>query len=132
MTTAGSLLAFAPTLNRSVSAAQRTKLNQALMSAGSDCSLEKSGQPGAVDPAGSTGQPTGPSIAFGAFRLYPRQRLLLEEDRPLRIGSRALDILIALVERAGELVSKKELTTRVWPGVIVADANLKVHVAALR
>jgi len=132
MITAGSLFPFTATLNRSVSGAQGTGLNQPLKSAGSNCSVEKSGQPWAVYPAGSVGQPTGPSIAFGAFRLYPRQRLLLEETRPLRIGSRALDILIALVERAGELVSKKELIARVWPGVIVEDANLKVHVAALR
>jgi predicted ATPase/DNA-binding winged helix-turn-helix (wHTH) protein len=72
------------------------------------------------------------AISFGPFRLLPTQRLLLEGDRPLRLGSRALDVLIALVERAGELVSKDELMARVWPNTFVEEANLKVHVSALR
>jgi DNA-binding winged helix-turn-helix (wHTH) protein len=71
-------------------------------------------------------------VSFGSFRLFPRQRLLLEGEKPLRLGSRALDILIALVERPGELVSKKELMTRVWPDTVVDEGNLKVHVSALR
>jgi DNA-binding winged helix-turn-helix (wHTH) protein len=71
-------------------------------------------------------------VSFGSFRLLPTQRLLLEGEKPLRLGSRALDILIALVERPGELVSKKELMTRVWPDTVVEEGNLKVHVAALR
>jgi DNA-binding winged helix-turn-helix (wHTH) protein len=71
-------------------------------------------------------------LSFGSFQLLPDQRLLLEEDRPLRVGSRALDILVALVERAGHLVSKDELMTRGWPDTFVDDANLRVHVAALR
>jgi DNA-binding response OmpR family regulator len=49
---------------------------------------------------------------FGPFRLLPGQRLLFERDRPIPIGSRALDLLIALVENAGELMSKDELTSR--------------------
>src|SRR5258705_33223 len=52
--------------------------------------------------------------------------------KPLRLGSRALDILIALVERRGELVSKEELMARVWPKMFVEPANLTVHVAAVR
>lgn len=71
-------------------------------------------------------------ISFGPFRLLPSQRLLLEGDKPVRLGSRALDILIALVGRTGELVSKRELMAVVWPDTIVVDSNLKVHVAALR
>jgi len=71
-------------------------------------------------------------FAFGPFRLLPTQRLLLEGDRPIRLGSRALDILSALVERPGELVSKRELIERVWPDLVVVEANLTVHVAALR
>jgi predicted ATPase/DNA-binding winged helix-turn-helix (wHTH) protein len=72
------------------------------------------------------------SISFGSFRLFPAQRLLLDSGNPLRLGSRALDILIALVERAGELVGKTELMARVWPDTIVVEDNLTVHVAALR
>lgn len=72
------------------------------------------------------------AISFGPFRLLPVQRLLLEGDKPLRLGSRALDILIALVERAGELVGKDQLMARVWPNMFVEPANLTVHVAKLR
>jgi predicted ATPase/DNA-binding winged helix-turn-helix (wHTH) protein len=72
------------------------------------------------------------AILFGPFRLLPAQQLLLEGERPVRLGSRALEILIVLVERAGELVSKGELMARVWPSTVVEENNLKVHVAALR
>ncbi len=72
------------------------------------------------------------AICFGSFRLLLGQRLLLEGNKPLRLGSRALDILIALVERPGDLVSKEELIARVWPNTFVEPANLTVHIAALR
>jgi DNA-binding winged helix-turn-helix (wHTH) protein len=71
-------------------------------------------------------------VSFGSFRLFATQRLLLDGERPLRLGSRAMDILIALLERPGELLSKKELITRVWPDTVVEEGNLKVHVGALR
>jgi len=69
---------------------------------------------------------------FGSFRLLPAQRLLLKDDKPVSIGSRAMDILIALVERPIELVSKAELMARVWPNTFVEPANLTVHISALR
>src|ERR1700730_8380043 len=72
------------------------------------------------------------TFSFGPFCLLPTQRLLLESGKPLRLGSRALDILITLVERPGELVGKEELMARVWPNMFVEPANLTVHVAALR
>jgi predicted ATPase/DNA-binding winged helix-turn-helix (wHTH) protein len=72
------------------------------------------------------------SFAFGPFTLIPERQLLLQNDAPVRIGGRALDILTALVDRAGELVSKRELMARVWPNTIVDEGNLKVNVAALR
>jgi predicted ATPase/DNA-binding winged helix-turn-helix (wHTH) protein len=72
------------------------------------------------------------SIRFGSFCLWPVQRLLLQDDQPIHIGSRALDILIALLERPGELVAKEELMARVWPNTFVEPANLTVHIAALR
>jgi DNA-binding winged helix-turn-helix (wHTH) protein len=71
-------------------------------------------------------------MSFGPFHVVPNQRLLLEGDRPVRLGSRALDILVALVERTGELVSKGELMARVWPDTFIEEGNLKVQVAALR
>ena len=72
------------------------------------------------------------AVLFGPFCLFPTRRLLLEGDRPVRIGSRALEILIALVEHHGELLSKNALMERVWPDTTVVEANLSVHVAALR
>jgi DNA-binding winged helix-turn-helix (wHTH) protein len=72
------------------------------------------------------------AMSFGPFHVVPSQRLLLEGDQPLRLGSRAFDILVALVERAGQLVSKDELRNIVWPGTFVEDGNLKVQVSALR
>jgi DNA-binding winged helix-turn-helix (wHTH) protein len=71
-------------------------------------------------------------ISFGSFRLLPKQFLLLEGDKPLSLGSRALEILIVLLERPGELVSKEQLIARVWPNVFVEPANLTVHMSALR
>jgi len=71
-------------------------------------------------------------LAFGPFRFFPDRGLLLEGDAPVRVGSRALDILTALVERAGEVVSKEELVEYAWPNTIVVEANLRVHVAGLR
>ncbi|BDG70490.1 ATP-binding protein [Roseomonas fluvialis] len=71
-------------------------------------------------------------LTFGEFTLDPDRRLLLEDGRPVRIGSRALDILVALLERAGEVVPKDDLIARAWPDTTVEEASLRVHVAALR
>ena len=71
-------------------------------------------------------------VSFGPYRLLAAQRLLLEGDKPVRLGSRAFDILTALVERAGEVVSKEELIARAWPATFVEEANLKIQVSALR
>jgi predicted ATPase/DNA-binding winged helix-turn-helix (wHTH) protein len=72
------------------------------------------------------------AITFGPFRLIPSQRLLLEGNSPLHVGSRALTILQILVERAGKIVDKRELARLVWPDTYVEEANIRVHVAALR
>jgi predicted ATPase/DNA-binding winged helix-turn-helix (wHTH) protein len=71
-------------------------------------------------------------VSFGPFRLFAAERLLKKGDEPLPLGGRALDILITLVGRAGEVVSRKELISRVWPDVTVEEANLRVHIAGLR
>jgi DNA-binding winged helix-turn-helix (wHTH) protein len=75
---------------------------------------------------------TGDVVSFGPFRLFTAQRLLERAGAPLQLGSRALDILIVLVEHAGEVVSKKELISRVWPDVTVDESGLRVHIAGLR
>lgn len=82
--------------------------------------------------AANPAAPTPREIAFGRFRLFPTQFLLLEGEEPTRLGSRALEILVVLLERPGELVSKQELMGRVWPNVFVEPANLTVHISALR
>jgi predicted ATPase/DNA-binding winged helix-turn-helix (wHTH) protein len=74
----------------------------------------------------------GSTISFGPFRLLAAQRLLLEGDKPVRLGSRAFDILAALVERASEVVTKEDLIARAWPQTFVEEANLKIQVSALR
>lgn len=83
----------------------------------------------------STGTRFGPlarSFAFGPFVLQPECQLLLKDGAPVRLGGRALEILTALAERPGELVSKQELMARVWPNVCVEESNLKTNVAHLR
>jgi DNA-binding winged helix-turn-helix (wHTH) protein len=72
------------------------------------------------------------AINFGSFCVLPAQRLLFKDDEVIALGSRAMDILIALVERPGESVSKTELMARVWPNTFVEPANLTVHISALR
>lgn len=71
-------------------------------------------------------------FTFGAFHLHATERRLLRDGHTVEIGSRALDILISLVEQAGEVIGKKALVARVWPDVIVEESSLRVHVAALR
>ena len=75
---------------------------------------------------------SGDAISFGPFRLFAAQRLLLDGDEPVRLGSRAFDILAAMVERAGEVVGKEELIARAWPQTFVEELNLKIQVSALR
>lgn len=78
------------------------------------------------------GSMAGDTFCFGRCRLVVRERLLLKDNVLVSIGSRAFDLLLALLERAGETVNSQELFERVWPDVIVAKVNLRVHVAGLR
>jgi predicted ATPase/DNA-binding winged helix-turn-helix (wHTH) protein len=71
-------------------------------------------------------------VSFGPFRLFAGKRLLEKNGIPIALGSRAMDVLIVLVERAGDVVSKQELTKRVWPSITVDESSLRVHVAMLR
>jgi DNA-binding winged helix-turn-helix (wHTH) protein len=71
-------------------------------------------------------------FAFGPFRVCPRKRLLIDGGVPRRLGNRTFEILITLVEHAGEVISKQDLIGRVWPGRTVEEANLKTQIAALR
>jgi predicted ATPase/DNA-binding winged helix-turn-helix (wHTH) protein len=71
-------------------------------------------------------------ICFGAARLDLARRRLLIDEVPARLGARAFDVLVALVERRDRAVAKNELFELVWPGVIVEENNLQVHISALR
>jgi predicted ATPase/DNA-binding winged helix-turn-helix (wHTH) protein len=71
-------------------------------------------------------------IIFGSFRLSVAERLLEQNGSPVKLSGRALDILVALIERAGEIVDKKDLMAIVWPDVTVDENSLRFHVAALR
>jgi predicted ATPase/DNA-binding winged helix-turn-helix (wHTH) protein len=71
-------------------------------------------------------------ISFGPFRLFPKSRLLEKDGAPVHVGGRALDILIFLAERAGEVVDKRELVKRVWADVNVDEGSLRFHITALR
>jgi predicted ATPase/DNA-binding winged helix-turn-helix (wHTH) protein len=64
--------------------------------------------------------------------LVPARRLLLDNGRPLTLGSRALDILTVLVEHAGETVSNDQIMARAWPATVVEEGSLRVHIGALR
>jgi DNA-binding winged helix-turn-helix (wHTH) protein len=63
-------------------------------------------------------------ISFGPYNLMPARRLLPKDGEPVEVGSRALDVLIALVEAAGDVVDLRELLNRGWPNVLVTGTSL--------
>ena len=73
-----------------------------------------------------------PAYQFAHYRLLPAQRQLLAGASPVRLGGRAFDTLVALVERRERTVGKHELIDLVWPKLVVEENNLQVHVLALR
>jgi predicted ATPase/DNA-binding winged helix-turn-helix (wHTH) protein len=84
-----------------------------------------------ADQASSPAEPAA-TLVFGPFRLHPDPLRLCRGDDEVRLGGRALDLLLALVSRPGEVLSRSELEAQVWPYSIVEDSSLRVHVAALR
>src|SRR6202022_3475221 len=71
-------------------------------------------------------------IEFGRFRIVPRRRELLADGRPIRLGGRTFDVVMALIEGQGAVVSKDALMGRVWPNRIVEESSLHVQISALR
>ena len=69
---------------------------------------------------------------FGRFELRPSERQLLVDEQPTAVGARAFDVLVALIERPTQLVSKSELFDLVWPGLVVEESNLAVQISVLR
>lgn len=74
----------------------------------------------------------GTKITFGPFCLDPGRHLLFQHGQPIQVGSRALELLIALTERVGDVVTKDELLARAWPNTTVEESNLRAQVALLR
>ncbi|MDP2411545.1 MAG: winged helix-turn-helix domain-containing protein [Pseudolabrys sp.] len=72
------------------------------------------------------------AFIFGPFRLVVHRRELLLHGIPVALGQRAIEILLILVSHAGQLVTKDEIMSQVWPGVIIEENNLQVHISALR
>ena len=79
-----------------------------------------------IDPEGDE------EVAFGPFRLDVRRRTLSRDGVGVTLGARSLDILCTLTTAKGDLVTKDQLMARVWPGLVVEENTIQVHVSALR
>ena len=72
------------------------------------------------------------SVEFGRFRILPHRREVFAEGRPIELGGRAFDVLMALIEANGAVVGKDQLISRAWPGRIIEEGNLRAQIKALR
>src|SRR5437660_7283821 len=72
------------------------------------------------------------TLEFGRFQVLRHRREFLADGVPVALGSRAFDVLMVLVEAGGELVTKDEILSRVWPGMVVEEHSLQFHISALR
>lgn len=93
---------------------------------------EPVGRDGASHSAEKRGSPSAFRILFDPFELNVAERSLKKAGEVIPLGGRAFDILLALVDRAGEVVSQSELIAKVWPNVTVEEISLRVHLSALR
>jgi predicted ATPase/DNA-binding winged helix-turn-helix (wHTH) protein len=84
----------------------------------------------APEPAG--GLPASDALHFEGFSILPAERRLLVAGETVKIGARAFDLLLVLVAARDRVVGKGELLERVWPGLVVEENNLSVHVSQLR
>src|SRR6201992_2860748 len=78
------------------------------------------------------GSPSAIRLRFGPFELNVAERALRKADQVIPLGGRAYDILMALLENAGAVVTKADLIARAWPDVTVEEGSLRVHLSALR
>ena len=83
-------------------------------------------------PTDQRDSPGATRVLFGPFELNIAERTLKKADEVIPLGARAFDILVALVDQPGEIVSKNVLIARVWPDVTVEEGSLRVHLSALR
>src|SRR5437868_15499378 len=75
---------------------------------------------------------TSAGFAFGHFGVLPHRRELFANGEPIKLGGRAFDVLMALIEARGAVISKDALMARVWPGRIVDENNLQSQIVGLR
>ena len=87
---------------------------------------------GPTQDTGTAANALSPAYRFDRFELQPAAQRLLADGEPASLGPRAFDLLVALVQRAGQLVPKAELLDLVWPGLVVEENNLQVQISALR
>jgi predicted ATPase/DNA-binding winged helix-turn-helix (wHTH) protein len=71
-------------------------------------------------------------ISFGPFRLVASERLLAKDGVPVELSARAFDILMTLLSRPTEVISKSDLMAQAWPGITVEEGSLRFHIANLR
>ena len=70
-------------------------------------------------------------VRFGRFRLDVRGRKLWAAETPIELKSKAFDILSTLAAARGEVVAKDEMMAKVWPGLVVEESNIQVHISAI-
>src|SRR5262249_35937235 len=99
--------------------------NAVMAAIGSPCGSSNRRYPCRSDPMSE-------AFAFGPFRLLVARRELLAHGVPVTLGQRAFEVLLMLVSRQGQLVTKDELMAEVWPGVVVEENNIQVHISAVR
>ncbi|MGE5338652.1 MAG: tetratricopeptide repeat protein [Gemmatimonadota bacterium] len=76
--------------------------------------------------------PNPAAYGFAGFELKPLERAVMQAGKPVKLGARAFDVLMALIDRRDRVVSKDELFDIVWPGLVVEENNLQVQVSSLR
>jgi DNA-binding response OmpR family regulator len=89
-------------------------------------------RPRAVEQSATDGKIRGTTLHFRRFSVMPRDRRFLVDGRPVVMGSRAFDLLMVLIEARGAVVGKEEIMGRVWPRMLVDEANLRVQMSLLR
>src|SRR5919197_1702556 len=73
-----------------------------------------------------------PVVEFGRFKVDPHRREFLVDGRPIELGGRAFDTLLALIEKPGTVLGKDELLGRIWPDRVVEENNLEIQIWSLR
>ncbi len=89
-------------------------------------------RPRTIEQTATNGKNRGAILHFRRFSVMPHDRRFLLDGRPVEIGSRAFDLLMVLIEARGAVVGKEEIMGRVWPRMLVDEANLRVQMSLLR